>query len=379
MRILTLVNSLNMGGVEKTLLNCLPYLGKNGDSFIVCCFQTQGELEKRFLENGVEIVSIKKTGSIMLDCIQLLKVIRKYKIDIIHSRFSYTSGGFVLAAFFMNRSSIVSIHSSKPVGFGKYKNIFPIGFLLKQQLKLHKLIVRSLADRIVGHSKANLNVNFKNWNNSKEKFKVIYNGVDFMELSGGAIDGSILNGFIKNSQFNILHIGSMRSPKNHIFLLDCFKLLEPEKNNYRLILVGGGELSLAIKQKIKELELDDYVYLAGFDSSIGKYLSVANMFFFPSIIEGFANVLVEAQYMKVPICASNLPAFEESVYPAYHKYFFDPRNHQDAIDSFKRLKFDIDNGNLKETIENARKYTIDNFEVTGMADSLLSLYKELKR
>ncbi|WP_448636325.1 glycosyltransferase [Pedobacter panaciterrae] len=217
-----------MGGVEKTLLNCLPYLGKNGDSLIICCFQTHGELEKRFLENGVEIVSIKKTGSILLDCIQLLKVIKKYKIDIVHSRFSYTSGGFVLAAFFMNRSSIVSIHSSKPVGFGKYKNIFPIGFLLKQQLKLHKLIVLGLADRIVGHSRANLNVNFKNWDNNK-KFKVIHNGVDFIELSGGAIDSSILNDFIKNSRFNILHIGSMRSPKNHMFLLDCFKLLEPKK------------------------------------------------------------------------------------------------------------------------------------------------------
>ncbi|MGO3708356.1 MAG: glycosyltransferase [Mesonia hippocampi] len=378
MKVLTVVNSLNMGGVENTLLSCLPYLQSNGVEIVMCCFKANGELEDEFRNYGVNIVYIKKTGSIILDCIQTIKIINKYNINIVHSRFSYTSGGFMLASFLKKVSGIVSIHSSSPVGLKTRQGNYFKNLILKGYLYLHKRMILIFAKKIIGHSENNLNINFRNWRDNS-KFKVIYNGVDFENLYGKpSILPVEIKSFIKNSEFTIVHIGSMRLPKNHIYLLKVFSKLRPRINNYKLILVGSGELRMEIEQFIKDSDLEDNVYLVGFDSNVTRYLSAADMFFFPSTIEGFANVLVEAQAMEVPILTSNLPVFNESVYKGYKKYFFNPLSIEQGIISFKKLKKEIESGRVKKLAADAKEYVVNSFDIATMSIKLTSLYDHLK-
>src|SRR5690606_3005986 len=97
MKILTILNSASMGGVEKTLLTCLKNMTNKNLDMTILCFQTGGALESDFKELGVKFLYIRKTGMIFFDFIQLLIILLKYKFDIVHSRFGFTSGGFVLA------------------------------------------------------------------------------------------------------------------------------------------------------------------------------------------------------------------------------------------------------------------------------------------
>src|SRR5690554_1929349 len=181
MKVLTIFNSANMGGIEKTLISYLKNTKSNDIEMYILCFYRGGALENTFKELGIKFLYIKKTGLIFFDMIQLLFLIIKYKFDIVHSRFGYTSGGFVLASLLTNKKVFVSIHNNAPSSFKKYEKRKFLFVILGFHLKIHKYLTQRFATKIIGHSKSNLNENFPNWK-SDPKFILIYNGVDFEEL-----------------------------------------------------------------------------------------------------------------------------------------------------------------------------------------------------
>ena len=358
MRVLTIVNSLGMGGIEKTFLSCVPYLIKKGIKLYVCVFEKDGILEEDYRKLGVNILNIKKTNSIVLDFFQINTLIRKNNIDLIHSRFGFSSGGFVLASVLCKIPSIVSFHSTH---HGKTTNILtriPINL----SLKLHKLITYNLVTKIIGHSKANLDFNFKNWN-SNNKFRVIYNGINFLKL-----DGYKSKSYQKyRDQFKdkdvLLHIGSFRDQKNHEFMLKVFSRLEPNKNNLFLILVGDGKKKGSLQDLVNKLKIRNNVIFAGVQKDIGKFFEVSNIFFFPSIQEGFGNVITEAQYMNIPVCGSNIPSLDESIYKEYHKYRFDPYNMQEATKNLAKIIKDYKSKKLEKSSFRAADFVKKNFSI----------------
>src|SRR5690554_451500 len=122
MKVLTILNSASMGGVEKTLLSCLKNMKDENIEMTILCFRSGGALEKDFKEQGVKFLYIKKTGLILLDMIQLFFILLKHKFDVVHSRFGFTSGGFVLGAKLTKTRVYVSLHNTDPSTFKTFKN-----------------------------------------------------------------------------------------------------------------------------------------------------------------------------------------------------------------------------------------------------------------
>ena len=83
--------------------------------------------------------------------------------------------------------------------------------------------------------------------------------------------------------------------KNHVFLLDVFFEYLKLAPNSVLLLVGGGELEFAIKQKASELGMSDKIIFTGIRSDIPSLLSAMDVFVFPSLYEGMPNTVIEAQ------------------------------------------------------------------------------------
>ncbi len=375
MKVLTILNSAGIGGVEKTLLSCLKVIPRDKLKMSILCFSNEGELENDFKDLGVDFIYIKKTGLIIFDALQLMYVIIKYKFDIVHSRFGFTSGGFVLACKILGVKSFVSLHNTEPSSLKSYKSKKGIYTILLTHLKIHKFLTKKFATKIIGHSKSNLNANYPNWAENP-KYELLYNGIDFSQLPEKALDDPKLDDFTKIADFIILHIGSFRRQKNHLFLIDCFGELNPKEKNIKLILVGkGGDLN-KVKKKVAKLGLNEYVYFAGFDKDVNKYLNKSDLFFFPSVNEGLANVLIEAQYKGVPICASDIPPLYESGYKGYHNYFFDPYDINSAVSKLETIITDIKAKDLDEIKIKARAYVDENFSIETMANRLLKLYAQ---
>jgi|SRR5690625_481752 len=378
MKVLTILNSLTIGGIENTLYSCLPGLKAENIKITICCLEKDAILEEDFIESGVEIIYIKKTGSLAYDFIQLYRILKNNSFDLVHSRMSYTSGGFALASKVSKTPFVLSIHNEFAATLITWSKKFILSSLRSIYLSIHKLLSLKYSSLILGHSKSNLDRNYPNWKNDLSKYKILYNGVDFKALDNKIkhLDNKI-NKFYKqlgDDSFVFIHTGTFKEQKNHIFMIECFSALDPIQNNYHLILLGDGELRKIIENKIEEKDLKNNVHLIGFTKNVGGWLSKADVFYFPSLFEGFANVIIEAQYCNLPICASSIKPHYESVHVKYHKYMYDPNDKTESVNKMKQIINDINAGVIKEDLDQINKDISSNFSIENMSSNLAKVY-----
>ena len=98
-----------------------------------------------------------------------------------------------------------------------------------------------------------------------------------------------------NTKYVIGHAGRFSVQKNQSFLLDAFKNLLQIRKDCTLVLIGNGELVNSVKQKAKDLGIDENVVFIDFQEDIYKYYSLFDLFVMPSLFEGLPITLVEAQ------------------------------------------------------------------------------------
>ena len=130
-----------------------------------------------------------------------------------------------------------------------------------------------------------------------DKFRVIHNAIDYDKFK---YNDDIRNETRRKLGFNdsdivVGHVGRFVTQKNHSFLVDVFYKCYEQNNNYKLLLVGTGELEGFIKEKVKSLGIENNVIFAGFRNDANRLFNAMDIFCFPSLFEGLGLVLVEAQ------------------------------------------------------------------------------------
>ena len=103
-------------------------------------------------------------------------------------------------------------------------------------------------------------------------------------------------------------MGRLVMVKNLEFLLDAFALVNKNKKEAVLVIIGSGELQSVLKEKIKILGLNKVVLMPGrFEGNdlLAWYLT-AGIFILPSIYEPFGAVINEALLAGNYVLASNL-------------------------------------------------------------------------
>lgn len=130
-----------------------------------------------------------------------------------------------------------------------------------------------------------------------DKFRVIHNAVDYDKFK---FNENVRKNTRKEFGFNdndivIGNVGRFAQQKNHDFLIDIFSECYKINGNYRLLLVGIGELEQEIKNKVSMLGLEKKVIFAGFRKDVNCCMQAMDAFLMPSLHEGLPVVGVEAQ------------------------------------------------------------------------------------
>lgn len=108
---------------------------------------------------------------------------------------------------------------------------------------------------------------------------------------------------------NLVNIGRFNTQKNQLFLLEIFAELLKLNVNYRLFLVGQGELESQLRAKTKELKIENKVTFLGLRNDIPELLQAMDVFLFPSLFEGLPVSLVEAQSTGITcVISDGVPA-----------------------------------------------------------------------
>lgn len=147
------------------------------------------------------------------------------------------------------------------------------------------------------------------------KVHVVYHGVG-RELHPALPKRELLDAIgWKNGERILLYLGSMESRKNPMFLLDVLADLLSRGQMARLVLCGAGPLAESLRREIQRRGLESHACLTGPvpERLKADYYNLADVFLFPSALEGFGLSLAEAMSCGKPVVAFDNSSISEVV------------------------------------------------------------------
>jgi len=141
----------------------------------------------------------------------------------------------------------------------------------------------------------------------KNKIKLVKNAINMDDF---VFDSKIRNQYRKEldvEQCYVLgNVGRLAYQKNQEFLLSVFKKLCEIRDDYKLLLIGSGELEQTYKDYVRNNGLEDKVVFLGQRKDVNNLLQAIDCFCLPSRFEGLPIAMVEAQTSGVRCVCSDL-------------------------------------------------------------------------
>jgi glycosyltransferase involved in cell wall biosynthesis len=103
----------------------------------------------------------------------------------------------------------------------------------------------------------------------------------------------------------ILSIGRLTKQKDFKNLIISFSYVEKYFSNYKLVIIGDGELKDNLKTLVENLKLQNKVIFTGWKNNMDIYYKSSKLFVLNSIYEGLGNVVIDAVNYNLPIITTN--------------------------------------------------------------------------
>lgn len=299
-KILHVVNSMNLGGIEVFLMNALRNIDTNRFQFIFLCVGSEKfSYENEIISLGGKIVRIPEmTRWNKLKFVNdIRKVIQEEAVDIVHVH-TYFKSVYPLFAAKVAGVRVRIVHSHQTAGLSKTPNIlrrilytvlkFPINIYSTTKVACSDLAGSSLFYR-------------------RYKFMIIENAIKIEDYSYSKKKRLALRKSfnIPNDAKVIGAVGRIVEIKNLTFLINIFyEYMKNNKNSY-LFLVGDGPLRIDLQKQAISLGLEENVIFAGVRSNVNELYNVMDILILPSFSEGLGIVLIEAQANGLKCIASD--------------------------------------------------------------------------
>ncbi len=375
MKVLLAMNWLARGGIETTYLRCLPEFKRAGASIDVCCTGPEQDLDDAFREKGCRVHRLAKSANPWRTAKHLARLLEEHPRDVVHSQLGYTSGGMVLGARRRGLPAIVSFHSSQPTTLYAWRNQPGLRQIRGLFLLLHRRLILRHANALVGHSRTNLDAFYPPGRQEPSRHRVIYNGIPIPDALPNRFSCRAALGIGNNEQL-LLHVGTFRKEKNHLFLMETLRRLIRRGRPCRLLLAGAGTAGPECRALAERCGVARRITPLGTRSEVWSCYRAADVFLFPSESEGFGNVLVEAQGASLPVVASDLPAHRESVAPAQHRFLFPLPDVERAADLLVE-QIEAAGAGANPWVEKSREWARREFSARRMVEKLVALYNSV--
>lgn len=138
---------------------------------------------------------------------------------------------------------------------------------------------------------------------------VIRNGIDFKRFRDTTVtkEAMRLSLNIPEDAFVVGHVGRFAKQKNHPFLVEVFREVASKNPNAYLLMIGSGD-SAEVEEKLIEYGLQNRYQILRNRADVHEILRAMDVFVFPSLFEGLAIVLIEAQVAGLRcVISDNVP------------------------------------------------------------------------
>ena len=349
------------GGQEiRILAESKAFILKGYGVFIAA--QPDSELFKRSNQEKIPTFSIKMNKGInIISIIKFIKFIKKNHIDIVHTHSSVDSRTAGIAAKIAGVKVVRSRHISIPIS--------------KSYLTWWQYM--RLADRVIASGRDIRNTMIQDNKMLSEQIASAPAGVSTEQFSiNRQLEDIRPNYNLDHSHFVVGIVSVLRSWKGHQYLIEAIKSLTKSIPNIRLIIVGDGPQKQNIEKLIQELDMKEYIILAGHQTDPASFYQAMDVMVLPSYAgEATSQVLPQAMLMGKPVISTNTGGLSEVVIHNQTGLIVPIKNSK-AIVKAIQLLFN-DSGLRIKLADQGRAHAIKNFTFEKMIETTEQVYLDV--
>jgi len=369
--VLQVLPHLNSGGLVSGAVEISEALQKTGmNSFVA---SAGGRREREITKAGGKVINFslgsKNPIIMLLNVYKLSRIIKKYKINIIHARSRAPAWSAYFAAKKMGIPFVTTFHGT-----------YSIQNKLKK--KYNSIMVKS--DRVIAISRFINNHILSNYNIDKDKIVTIHRGINIERFNYLKVADerliSLLNTFnIPEDSFVVLLPGRITRWKGHILLIEAiFKL---QRSDIICLFVGDSQgrnkYYAELEKILDKFKLKNNFRIIPNQSDMATIYKLADVVVSSSLDpEAFGRVIVEAQAMGRPTISANHGGGPEIIIDGLTGWLFKPGDADDLSDKINKA-LSLNKDNRDKLAINAIKRAKLNFNNETMCAKTLQVYAEL--
>lgn len=374
--VLYLIDTLEMGGAEKSLVEITSRFKSITPVFIH--IYKGDSLKENLVQNGIEVHSLEINEQYGYKKAQqrLIPMIEKIKPDIIHA--SLTRSVLISRRLKKEFKEIPLVNSftSNSYIHTRYRNLSISRKIKLKYIQWKDRRSAKLADLFISNSQEIKKNNVKALGIPAEKIKVIPRGRSSELFNPENFNSAELKKKQGLENFTvILNVGRLIKTKGQLDLIKAFSGIRKKVPQSILLIAGEGPYRQQLEAEIEKEGLEEDVRLLGNRSDIPQLLAMADIFVFPTSLEGLPGSLIEAMMSKKAILCSDIPENKECLPDAGGKFFSpgDIPKLSDLLEESLRNK-----GALNGMSEIAYRHALENFEIGKVAQVYEETYHNLR-
>jgi glycosyltransferase involved in cell wall biosynthesis len=356
-RIVQIVEDLELGGLERLAVDLALVQQKAGHRLLFYCLHGAGPLAAALEEARIPVVPFHKSpGFSMSTVLAMAKRLRADEVSVIHGHnpgvhhYAALSARVAGVPVCINTRHSVTTSQGLPYQERYFRWVKP----LTSHVVFDCDFVRRGLEPKLGYP--------------REKCSVILNGIPLEAfLAHPAAPGS------RRPRFRFGTIGRLVPAKGHAILLDAFAIVTKSAPEAELSIYGYGDLEASLRAQIVRLGIDGRARLEGRTSNSAETLQNLDVFVFSSVNEGLPLVILEAMAAGLPVVTTDVGGIPEVA--RRESAWLCPPGSVEALAAAMLQAFNC--ADLRERGENARLLASASYGLDYMAARYEDLYRTL--
>lgn len=276
--------------------------------------------------------------------IRAMNIIRKWKLDVIHSHTEFSVGTF--ARFVSRQYNIPLVHTYHTL-YEDYVYYITKGYFDRPSKKIVEYLTQFYCDKtaneLIVPTKKIYDL-FKEKYNVDKNIYIIPTGIEIDRFYKENVNSKDVDEIrkklnIDKKSFNILFVGRLAKEKNIDLLLSGQQKINTKDKNVNLIIVGDGPDMEEYKETSKKLGIEKNVIFVGKVpwEDVPKYYRLADIFATASTSETQGLTVIEAMAASIaPICIDD-ESFRNTVVDGYNgEIFKDEEEYVEIVNDLKK-------------------------------------------
>lgn len=312
-RVLEAITPSRIGGAEVFVTElCASFLELGAHVEVFC---PKGRPFVEYAQaRGISPITWKTHGKFdPLTVVRLARLMRRDRIDVIHTHLSTASLLGALAAKLARKRSVAHVHGLNTATCFKYSDLI---IAVSEKVKEH-LVSQGIDGK---------------------KVRVVHNGVDLVRFQPvDAREAKVRLGYDPDEPL-LGVFGRLSSEKGQRVAVEAMFLILKDQPEAHLALVGEGKDREDLEATAEALGIRGRVSFTGFVQDVREMMSACDVVIVPSSRgEGFGLVAVEAMALQRPVVASAQGGLPEIVIPGETGLLVPPNDPQSLADVVCRL------------------------------------------